>query len=214
MDNFIENIKPYNMNTKFNKTFENQHNAIFLIVIPTAVAIKKVGSRYSALFNGTTSKIDCDNDFIGIKAITTITWFKIKSLGGGNTGTIITNGSFVVRVSTIGTPRIMVMSNGNVANSASNSIKLNKFMFVAVTRNTAGQATIYIGDLKTAPTLSGNANQNSGTPILGTTNVVIGNNFSQSKTTDGLISIVNVYDGILPLDEITRLWSETKKDIQ
>jgi len=98
--------------------------------------------------------------------------------------------------------------------SANNSIILNKLQFVSITITSTGIANFYIGDLDNAPTISGTANQDSGTPTAGTTNVIIGNRVAQDRTFDGTIPMIRVYEGILTLEEITQIWSVTKKKLK
>jgi hypothetical protein len=78
----------------------------------------------------------------------------------------------------------------------------------------AGVVNFYIGNSTTAPALSGTANQSSGTPVAGTTNVFIGNNTGATRTFNGLIPMLKVYEGILDLPTITQIWSESLKDIK
>jgi len=60
----------------------------------------------------------------------------------------------------------------------------------------------------------GSADQDSGTPTAGTTNIIIGNNNAQYRSFDGLINSMQIYEGILSLQDITRIWSSTLKYIQ
>ena len=100
-----------------------------------------------------------------------------------------------------------------VSFSAVNSIKLNTWQFVSATRTAGGITNIYIGDLSNAPALSGAANQLSGTPVAGISNIIIGNSSTQDRTFDGNIPMLKVYEGILDIDTITQIWSETRKEI-
>jgi hypothetical protein len=177
----------------------------------TDVSIKKIGQKYSASFNGTTSLIDTGSDFIETKAITVCGWIKLTGWGGGGYPRIFDNGKTLLWINS--TSKVIVLSattSGAVVKSDDNSIFLNKSQFVAVTRTSAGVANFYIGDLDTAPALSGDANQTDGTPTAGTTNVIIGNNVAQTRTFDGLIPMLQVYEGILDLATITRIYTETK----
>jgi len=178
----------------------------------TAVTVNKNG----ALFNGTTSLIDTKTDMIGTSACTVMGWIKPYSYGETSNGIILVNGKFDFGVSGAGNKDLQFTSNGfvSVVYSAINSIVLNKYQFVSITRTSAGVTNFYVGDLNTAPTLNGSADQASGTPAAGTTNVIIGNNSGASRTFDGLIPKLKVIEGILTLAEITQEWSSTLNKIK
>ena len=157
-------------------------------------------------FDGANTKIDCNSDFIGVQAITVSAWIKAESYGESNVGTIVFNEKF----------RFFVISNiygglyqlwfaSNVSPyvaSASNSILLNKWYHVVVTRSAAATAN---ANLYVDGALSGPANQNSGTPTAGTTNVIIGNNSVQQNTFDGPICELAIWSRVMGLEEIKTL---------
>ena len=180
----------------------------------TDVTVNKNG----ALWNGSSSKIDLGSEIIGTKDVSIMGWIKPYSFGGGGNGRILNNTSLdLVMISTLsGTDNALgITSNGGTANilSGNNSISLNKLQFVSVTRTAAGLVTFRIGDKDTAPALSGSADQDSGSPISGTTNVIIGNNAGATRAFDGLINKLSVVEGILSLAQITQVWSETLSEI-
>jgi hypothetical protein len=53
-----------------------------------------------------------------------------------------------------------------------------------------------------------------GTPVAGTTNVIIGNNSGATRTFDGLIPMLQVFENVLTLEQITQIWSSTRSEIQ
>ena len=178
----------------------------------TDVAVKKIGNSYSAEFNGTTSMIDTGTDMIGTKAVTVMYWIKPYNFNNESAnGTYIDNGKFSLYHNITGALRI-TSNLMSFPTSGLNSIILNKLQFISVTRESDGTVNFYIGDKNTAPALSGAADQNSGTPVAGTTNVIIGNNDAQTRTFDGLIPEIKVIENILSLDDITRYWSESRKN--
>jgi len=179
---------------------------------PTDVSIKKIGQSYSADFNGTTSKIDTGSDFIGTKAVTVCGWFRYRT--GQIQPRMIDNGRFSASVVLVGNT-LNVTSDNYTSNpvSKAGAILINTWQFIAITRSVTGVVNIYIGDLSNAPTLSGTADQSSGTPVAGTTNVIIGNNSATTRTFDGLIPKLKVVEGILSLADITREWSSTRNEI-
>jgi len=175
----------------------------------TAVTVNKNG----ALFNGSTSLIDTGTDMIGTKAITFMGWIKPYSYGEGTYGRIIDNGKFIFNTYS-GDEKYYFTSNASATYSANNSVKLNTWQFVAVTRESDGTANFYIGDKSTAPALSGSANQDSGTPAAGSTNLIIGNNDGATRTFDGIIAKIKVVEGILSQNDITREWSSSRSETQ
>lgn len=176
----------------------------------TDVSIKKTGSFYGADFNGNTSKIGCGSDFIGTNAVTVCGWFKFKNYSTASTGRLITNGKYLIRLAKSAADYLVLSSDGgSTQHYVTNQIKLGVWYFIGVTRSSDGLGSFYIGTNSTAPTLNGFANQNTGTPISGTTNVFLGNS-SSSSGLDGLIPMLKVYDGILDLEQLTQIWSSTR----
>ena len=179
---------------------------------PTDVSIKKTGGFYSSEFNGSTSKIDTGSDFIGTKAVTICGWIKAYSYGKGNYGRIVDNGKLYFLVD--GAAKSLRFSSNAAleVTSAVNSILLRKWYFVVVIRNVSGLAAFYIGNKTSAPVVSGE-NLNSGAPISGINNVLIGDNAIGLRTFYGNITNVKVYEGILSLEELTQIWSNTRDKV-
>ena len=127
-------------------------------------------------------------------------------MGGGRYRKIIDNGKFIF-VATLSAAGIRIYSDGSTyARSVTSSIQLNTWYHVVGTRDAAGVTNLYIGTETTPLTLSGSADQDSGTPVAGTTNVIIGNNAGQSITFDGFINL-EVYDLVLTADEVWALYN-------
>ena len=182
----------------------------------TSITFPKIGVNRAALFNGTDSKIDTGTTLEGFtQAKTIMGWINPKSMGEGNNGVILVNdnGASKFWLATYQN-RIECSSNVSYVYSNVNSILLNKLQFIAITINSIGTANIFISDEDTPPTLSGSADQDSGTPVSGTTNVIIGNIDAQTRTFDGTIPKLKVVEGILSLEEITQFWSNTLKHIK
>jgi len=179
----------------------------------TDVSIKKTGSYYSADFNGTTSLIDTGSDFIGTKAVTICGWIKAYSYGKGNYGRIVDNGRLFFLVDG-GSHSLRFSSNAaSEVISVANSILLRKWYFVVAIRNVSGLAAFYIGNKTSAPVVSGE-NLNSGAPISGVNNVLMGDNAIGIRTFYGNIPMLKVYEGILDLEQLTQIWSSTRNKIQ
>ena len=168
---------------------------------------------FSCKFNGSTSKVDTQSTFGGLTgAITILAWINPSSFGEVGVARIVDNGEAIIWVQNY---KVYFTSNNfsNETSSAAGSITLNKLQFIAVTREADGTVNFYIGDKDNAPTLSGNADQDSGSPISGTTNVIIGNNSGATRTFDGLIPELEVIESILTLAQITQYWSSSRKEI-
>lgn len=183
---------------------------------PTALSFKKIGQKYSADFDGATSIISINSDFIGTKAITACGWIYPRTYGEGGataSGHIIDNLRFAIILN--GTDKKIGASSdyASVPTSANNSIKLNTWQFFAIIRKLDGKVTFYLGDLSTAPALSSTADLNSGTPGSAINNVYIGNKNDASRTFNGNIPMIKIYDGLLDLETITRIWSETRHNL-
>ena len=162
------------------------------------------GVANSALdFDGANTKIDCGSDFIGTSACTIEAWIYLDGWGEGGVssqlGRILDNGNCKLTVnSDYLSPNNNLLFQSitgaeTVARSAANSLSLNQWYHIVVTRTSANPAlaNLYINGV-----LSGTANQSSGTPTAGTTNVIIGNNNAQTLTFDGPIARVDIYNEV------------------
>jgi len=179
----------------------------------TNVAVKKTGSSYSAEFNGLNSRIDLGYDPVGSKAVTFMSWIKPYSFGGGSFGRIFENGDAIKHYIESQSRVSFRSSSAAWSSSANNSIPLGKYSFCVVTRDKNGVVNFYIGDEENAPVHSGVADQNSGNPTFWTTNAFLGNREDTTRTFDGLIPMIKVVEGILDIDSITQIRSETRKHL-
>ncbi len=201
---------PANLLLDFNSTNGVLEDKTGKTLTPTDVSLAKIGQKYSSKYNGDTSKIDTGSDIIGTKEFTICGWAKRNGLGESIGGVLLTNGTINLLLRSGGFDRLQMYNGGDVAIGANNMIVNNKYLFFVVTRTSAGIANLYLGDLNNSPALTGSANQNTGSPAAGSTNVIIGNNAAQSSAFDGLIPMIKIHEGILSLQDITRIWSETK----
>ncbi len=159
-------------------------------------------------FDGADTKIDTGSDWIGTQAISVSAWIYLDSYGeGGTDGRFITNASgssgLIISFVSSNSGRLFLRSDtGTNIFSANGSIPLSQWLHIVITRasGTNGIANFYVNGV-----LSGTANQSSGTPVAGNTNVIIGNNSVQNSTVDGKISDVRVYNRVLTQAEITAL---------
>ena len=175
-------------------------------VVNTSVGVVRDGSVYAMYCNGSTSKLDCGNydDLTGDKSF--IAWIKPYSFGENGFGRIFENGK--TNLSTGWTDdNLLFTSDGAVSliESAVSSIVLGLWQLAIVTRTSAGIANIYINGI-----LSGSANQDSGTPVAGSTNIFVGNNSAGSATFYGLINQNRIEDSILTAQTVMQIYTSEK----
>jgi len=110
--------------------------------------------------------------------------------GGGNAGNIINNGKFLFWVSSPN--RIRWSSDGasTIANSADNSVAMNEWSHIKIIRNHDGLSSCYINGV-----LSGDENQDSGTPVEGTL-LYVGNRSTNDRRFDGKIECVRIHNSV------------------
>jgi hypothetical protein len=173
----------------------------------TDVSVVKHNGHNVTRSNGSTTKIDTGSDWVGTKAITICCWVKPRALGEGNNGVIVTNSK--LHFANVSMSYQFASDYVSFVYSAANRVTLGKYQFLSVTRELDGKASFYIGSLRSGPALSGPLDQNSGTPIAGTTSMKLLNNHGSTYTYDGILSKIFIYEGILTIDQITNIWSST-----
>lgn len=180
----------------------------------TAVTPKRAGDIWAMEFNGSTSKLDCGsyNTLVGDKSF--VAWIKAERISSASLEYIFNNGSLLLAIDN-GTwyvsNGIVVSSDGSLgvptAYSASNVIKRMTPFQVVVTRTSTGVANIYVNGV-----LTGSANQASGTPAAGSTNLTLGASSTSSNLLDGHMSAVRIIDGILTAQEVSQLFSNERRN--
>ena len=152
-------------------------------------------------FNGTTDLLDTGSDFIGTNAVTVECWVRPETAGENSAGHIICNGKLVIALDNTN-GRISVTSNGGTTTvySGTGAWAANTWTHLVVTWTAAGLVNIYVNGY-----LSGSADQDSGTPEAGSTNVFIGNRSAADRTFDGDISGCYMEDAIATPTDI-RNW--------
>jgi len=158
-------------------------------------------------FDGTDDYIDigADNPSDLTGDITISAWINPEGWGQVGNGRIIDNGRFKAFVSTVGDVRFFSTTSPFLIGGAGD-VTLNTWTHFLITRPSSGTNTnLYINGV-----LSGNANQDSGTPAGGTTNTFIGNNEATTRTFDGQISNLKIYNRVLSTDEIDYLYSKER----
>ncbi len=156
----------------------------------------------STTFNGTTSLIDCGADLAGVGNITLLGWFNAVNFGESNLGSIANNGRLIIRVNTTNAVVSVTSDGSTFISSATNTVVAATEIFIAVTRTSTGVVNIYKNGA-----LSGSADQASGTPAAGTTNLIIGNNAAASATFNGTISGIRIFSQILTTTQIGQIYN-------
>lgn len=160
-------------------------------------------SATGLVFNGLTSIVDCGPDWIGTGADTFSAWIYPVAGGEDPLYRIIHNGKCDFRLKADSyRPEFASYIYSTYAYSAYASTPLSTWSHIAVTRNAVGIANVYVNGV-----LSGAANQDSGTPEAGTTNVILGNRATADRTFAGTIAMVAHWNHVLPADAIRSLSS-------
>src|SRR3989344_3444645 len=157
----------------------------------------KIGQALN--FDGIDDLVNAGADFLGTSALSISAWVYRRPIAGQ--GRIVSNNRTLITTNTLG--RMVFKSDGSgAATTANNCAPDNQWTFITVTRDDSGTANWYCN-----ASLSGNANQNSGTPTAGTENVFLGNRGSGAEPWNGFIDEPRVYDRILSIAEIKRLYN-------
>lgn len=178
----------YNIDTRIRERFS---------VVPQAKCID---------FSAATDNIDCGADWIGTGAISISVWINPRTVGpaGGTGGRIIDNGKFSLQLNTTIGKEFRFSSDNfsTIATSGNYKITFQKWQFLTITRNAAGLTNFYLNGQQV-----GTAGQASGTPVAGTTNVIIGNRSALDRNFDGKIANLIVHNKILTQAEILALYN-------
>jgi hypothetical protein len=172
----------------------------------TATAVgTKIHRANSLTFNGTTTLVDLGGQLVGDGAVTFVGWINSTDFGEGGLGCVVSNGKFIVRVNDTN-DCVNVSSDGvTYVVSATNSVVASTETFIAVTRTATGVVNIYKNGV-----LSGSADQASGAPEAGSTNLIIGNNAAAGATFNGTLSHIRIFNRILSVAEIGQLFNLEK----
>lgn len=164
----------------------------------TSFGTGRIGT--AANLNGTSGAVVAPSDFIGTSAMSASLW--IYPRGPGQiTASIIDNGQ--TRLLYASNSRVSFCSDGSTCpSSATGALPLNAWTHIVVTRDSAGTTNIYANG-----SLSGTANQNSGTPVAGTGPVKLGNSPNGAHTFDGLLDDVRIYSRVLSPSEVGELYA-------
>ena len=177
-------------------------------VVNTSVVSVRDGSIYANYYNGSTSKLDCGNydDLTGDKSF--IAWIKPYGLGEGGFGRIFNNSKLLMWIEAAGSFAILkARSDGStVVQSASGVISASHIWWLIIlTRTASGVSNFYVNGI-----LSGTADQAGGTPVAGTTNILIGNSNGNDRTFYGLINQNRIEDSILTAQTVMQIYTSEK----
>ena len=181
---------------------------LYNTIVNTNVETIDIGQTEVMGFNSVDSKLDLgvlDNT----GNITTCGWIYANSMGEGNAGHIYSDYTSYGLYIAASKLKLTRDGAGHTAESAS-IIDLREWLFYCTTSTGAGVTNIYIGTIDTAPLLSGSADQVGGTPFISTSHSTIGNRSINDRTWDGYINKPTIVSGIMTLQQITQIWSESK----
>jgi len=175
-------------------------------VVNTDVTVVREGEQYVPRSNKDTTKVDCGDYHDLTGDITVLAWIRPNSLGENNSGTIIENAQFRLHMlSLTGNLAFRVTSNGG-GDYMYGTVEVNprEYALVAVIRPSGGVADMYInGEVDVT-------DDDTGTPVAGTTNIILFNRSAYTTCFDGDIAEVKVIEGLLTAEEISQYFSATK----
>jgi hypothetical protein len=144
------------------------------------------------------------SDPIGTGQVTISMWINPKSFASSGLGTMIWGNTTRFRINSENGKRLQFTSDSftTSAFSDTNSIPLNKWSHVVVTRDATNQVNFYING-----SLSGTPDQTSGTPS-GSTVGSICESSSSANRFDGLIDDIKIYNTVLSSSSIIKLYDQ------
>jgi len=174
------------------------------ILTPGNGGFRRTEKGLAMLFDGADTKIDTGADMIGVGACSVSAWIHPDDLGNNTSPKIIDNGKFsFIWFHT--NQNLKAKSDGSTQiASPINSVLLNKWSHVVFTRDATGASSnLYVNGV-----LSGTANRDTGTPVAGDYNVLIGNDSIQMLSFDGKILDTRIYNKVLSLSEVQSIYRE------
>ena len=161
-----------------------------------------------AWFDGDNDNIDLGSDKPndGTGAITISAWIYPNTFGENSEGFIIDNTSMFLYVNDTNDKLTFSRDNSTELHSANDSIAKGIWQHIVVISDSDGDNTnFYING-----SLSGTANQDATTPVAGSNNTFIGNNNAGTRTFNGSITEVAIWDSVLTLTEIQSIFNDGK----
>ncbi len=190
---------PYMTKNVKDKSTQN-NNGYMLGFTSTSTAVIAGKSGQGLIFDGINDQISTLSDFIGTSAVSVSVWIKPNLLN--SLQRILSNGKTELTIESASNRSAFKVAITGVAFSADNSLTLNKWIHIAATRTSGGVTNIYVNGL-----LSGTANQSAGSPVSGTTNVIIGNVSDGTSGFKGSMDDMRIYNRVLSASEILKLYN-------
>jgi hypothetical protein len=159
--------------------------------------IQGINNKPALHFDGVDDNLSIA-DFIGTGAETIFVVARLTTYGGSNVGRFLDNGKFISNVSgTNQTFRFSSDGNTSVTYAASSVATLGGVTVYAMTRLATGEASHYVDG-----SISGDAAQDSGTPVAASTSLYLGNRQALDCGFSGEIAeVITVADAV---DSYTR----------
>lgn len=149
-----------------------------------------IGLPFGGKFDGSDDLFTIETDPIGILPVTIVADILLTgAYPVGSANRILDNGKLWLGCQGGGNDRIFLSSDGGTSSyTPTSSFVANTRYRLVATRTAAGIANIFLQG-----SLSGTANQNSGTPAAGTTLLTVGNRVAGDRAFAGWIKEVRVY---------------------
>lgn len=157
----------------------------------------QINSRAVITGDGLTKYLTNSNDLIGTGNVTIVAVIKPRGWGGTSAGEILDTTTGILRLVSASSYVQLSRNGATLATSAVSSISLNTAYVIVVTSTSAGTTNFYINGA-----LSGTADQSAGSPTAGGA-TYLGNRADLTRGFDGDIGTVQVFNRILPTNQIT-----------
>ncbi len=154
-------------------------------------------------FDGIDDNVLLESDTLGTEADSLCMWIYPTGWGENGYGRIVDNGRFIVNLNQDNN-YLQFSSDGasNSSYSAANSISLNTWQYVCIARDAAGTSNIYINGA-----LSGSSDQDSGSPLDGTSVVYFGDRSAGERAFQGKIDEIAVYEREISVSDVSDLYN-------
>jgi len=219
----------YQFNSNTVSTSSSNYNAYSINNLSYSTSVKKYGSA-SAVFNGSSTKIDLPSNSLNFSAFSISAWVYITSNPGSQPYTIVNTYDYVNGPSKGWTFQIVsgqvLRFSGHADDcatpfpadpscsvytriSSTAQVPLNTWTFVALTNGGTGNAvTLYIGNTSVATTTMQSLSYHSQYPSIGYVSYYIGSSASSEGFFSGNIDQLRVYNSALSSSNINSLANE------
>lgn len=167
----------------------------------TLVGGSRINGKFGSAINivNTSDRITISSDFVKTSDITFITWF--YSIQNVEWCRFISNGKFDFYRNTYG--QLRGSSDGFITSASTVDwvVYNNVWSCVCLTRNITGVMNFYVNNVQKEA-----ANQNSGTPVDGNTNIGLLNTYGGDRQLTGITDHIRIYNRILSAAERSKLY--------